>query len=438
MANEIEKVNGIAVADIEKINGKTDANIQALNGFEFTGSVTITEDMPCSAEYEYSVSTSKWSAAWLYRSGVKNKVLATYQDAANTNAIIEVLTLPGSDGATAGGNIAVGSSATFGAVHASYQAAVDTDPNTDNEAVVIHADNDDGNDGKVARAVVDAADESISFGTEVEFTSNAAHARVAHDKNRAGDFLIFWREGNPYPLYVRAGTTSGTTITLGTATRVKDDDGGSDMSGYYLNVKADPNNAGKYVLHYRTPTPDPDVVYCQVVTVSGTTVTFGAASAPGSDHGYNTTDAAVTWDNKTADKIHTCYSDINNSYYPTICAGTVDGTDITWGTPEVFESVYSETCSVSSDFFIANAGFAVREKGDSGARHTKVFAWTIDGTDYTMGTSHEASPNASTGGGSIAASPHAAGLHLLLYKDNSSTSPAYEGRLITYLHGGTY
>ena len=37
MANEIEKVNTIAIADIEKIMGKTDDNIEKLSGFEFTG-----------------------------------------------------------------------------------------------------------------------------------------------------------------------------------------------------------------------------------------------------------------------------------------------------------------------------------------------------------------------------------------------------------------
>ena len=37
MANEIEKLNSIAIADIEKVNGKTDANIEKFNAFEFTG-----------------------------------------------------------------------------------------------------------------------------------------------------------------------------------------------------------------------------------------------------------------------------------------------------------------------------------------------------------------------------------------------------------------
>jgi len=37
MANEIEKLNSIAIADIEKFNSKTDDNIEKINGFEFTG-----------------------------------------------------------------------------------------------------------------------------------------------------------------------------------------------------------------------------------------------------------------------------------------------------------------------------------------------------------------------------------------------------------------
>ena len=42
MANEIEKVNGIAIGDIQTVNGITDSNLQALNGFEFTVQEFIT------------------------------------------------------------------------------------------------------------------------------------------------------------------------------------------------------------------------------------------------------------------------------------------------------------------------------------------------------------------------------------------------------------
>ena len=42
MANEIEKVNSIAIGDIEKVSSRTDDNIQAINSLEFTGSSPYT------------------------------------------------------------------------------------------------------------------------------------------------------------------------------------------------------------------------------------------------------------------------------------------------------------------------------------------------------------------------------------------------------------
>jgi len=42
MANEIEKLNTIEIADIEKVNTLTDDNIENINTFEFTGSITYT------------------------------------------------------------------------------------------------------------------------------------------------------------------------------------------------------------------------------------------------------------------------------------------------------------------------------------------------------------------------------------------------------------
>ena len=37
MANQVAKINGIAIASIANINGITDANLAKLNGREFTG-----------------------------------------------------------------------------------------------------------------------------------------------------------------------------------------------------------------------------------------------------------------------------------------------------------------------------------------------------------------------------------------------------------------
>ena len=43
MANQVEKLNGIAITSIEKINGATDSNIEKINGLEFTGIVLVNQ-----------------------------------------------------------------------------------------------------------------------------------------------------------------------------------------------------------------------------------------------------------------------------------------------------------------------------------------------------------------------------------------------------------
>ena len=48
MANEVKKVNTIAIADIKNINTQTDANIKEFNGQEFAG---------------YSVTHPSWAGA---------------------------------------------------------------------------------------------------------------------------------------------------------------------------------------------------------------------------------------------------------------------------------------------------------------------------------------------------------------------------------------
>ena len=54
MANQVEKLNNIAVASIEKLNGLTDASMEKVNALEFTG-LTIASS--------YSVASATLSTA---------------------------------------------------------------------------------------------------------------------------------------------------------------------------------------------------------------------------------------------------------------------------------------------------------------------------------------------------------------------------------------
>ena len=426
MANAVEKVNNIAIADIEAVNGITDANLQALNGLEFTGSTTVTEAFPDSAEMASNQEAQRLYGGWLARSGVLNKVLISLNDnngkykliVANMNgtsapsiaSTTDFPTIPGADG------------------------AVDTDPNTDNEAVIAWTDGADNDDGKVARVTVDAAAESISYGSTVEFSSDASDSiQIAHDKVDAGRFMITWRDkgsdGSERRIYAIAGSTSGTTITLGSSVEVAD-------PGYSPGIAADPNNARKCIVKWQ----DNDSPYYQSYRIltadTARSITQGTIATD--DVGlYSIDSASITFDHKTANKVHTINQDRDNSHYPTLKGMTISGTDITLGTKETAESQAGvEGLNITSDYFIANAGTFMRERGSGAEDIDKCFAWTVDGTDYTVGTALDLTGTGASSRCAAVASPYTAGLHLMIYSEADSGD--MDLTLSTMLLGGSY
>ena len=431
MANAIEKVNGIAIADIQNINGITDDNLQALNGFEFTGATVVTEAFPYSAEMASNQEAQRMDGAWLARSGVLNKVLISINDNPGTNSQYKLI-VANMNGTSAP---SIASTTNFPtSAHRHYEGAVDTDPNTDNEAIIAWADNDDALDGKCARITVSASDESISFGSTVEFSSDAASTiRIAHDKVEAGRFMIVWQDrgsgGGERRIYAIAGSTSGTTITLGSSVEVAD-------PGYGCNISADPNNARKCIVKWQ----DNDSPYYQSyrILTADTSRNITQGTVASDDEGlYSIDSCGITFDHKTADKAHTIGQDRDNSHYPTLKGMTIDGTDITLGTKETAESQAGvEGLNITSDYFIANAGTFMRERGSGAEDIDKCFAWTVDGTDYTVGTALDLTGTGASSRCAAVASPYTAGLHLMIYSEADSGD--MDLTLSTMLLGGSY
>ena len=97
MANAIEKVNGIAIADIEAINGITDANLQALNGLEFTGAgpfITATGG---------SIATNGDYKVHTFAAGTNNFVVTGLGTDATYGNKVEFLIVAGGGGGGGGG-----------------------------------------------------------------------------------------------------------------------------------------------------------------------------------------------------------------------------------------------------------------------------------------------------------------------------------------------
>ena len=430
MANAVEKVNGIAAASIEKINGLTDANMQALNGLEFTGTTTQTEDIPYSSELTTNQEFYQMEASWLARSGTLTKVIVVGNADISSDDEYKfiVLTLNGTSAPS------VSSTTNFPAGAASNgQARVSCDPLDDNEGTIAYVDGDDSDNSKVAHFTIDPADESVTFGTPVQFCSGrATNIKIAHDMQEAGRFMVCFKDGADSDAYVTAGSTSGTTITLGTTAKISTttDDGSN------VQMAADPNNARKVCLMW-IDNASPYYSNFRIATAdTSRSLTLGTVATDDEDYYPNGDANCITWDKKTANKIHTIGFNRSSSHYVSLKGMTVDGTDLTLGTLETLESVAAgEGCSISSDYFIANAGMALRQRG-SGANNVEIYAWTVDGTDYTAGTNVNLSTHPSSSGNSIVASPYTAGLHLAAYQEHDGSQ--FELAASSHLLGGTY
>jgi len=207
-----------------------------------------------------------------------------------------------------------------------FAAAFDSN---EGKVVVAYADNSgSGIKGKAAVGTVNAANNSISFGSEVVFQD-------------------------------------------------------SEITGDQMDCVFDSSN-NKVVIFYtdtNNPSTDDRTGTAIVGTVSGTSISFGTKAAFESG---NTQEINACFDS-TNNKFVVTYRDADNSNYATAAVGTVSGTDISFGTPVVFNSA-GTTASISVDFD-ANAGKVVVVYQDSGdGAKGKAIVGTVSGTSISFGS----------------------------------------------------
>ena len=122
---------------------------------------------------------------------------------------------------------------------------------------------------------------------------------------------------------------------------------------------------------------------CRVVSISGTTPSFGAAA------NFNTGGVAyfdgqsIAFDSN-AGKFVVTYGDATNSVYGTAVVGTVSGTTITYGTPVVFKSdaVYTSCITFDSNANKMVIAFIDQNDGES----VNSIVGTVSGTAISFGS----------------------------------------------------
>jgi len=282
--------------------------------------------------------------------------------------------------------ISPGSDVTYSTANTSYN-DVAADPNDDTKVVVSY----DGTNQNGRARVGTVSGSSISFGTEVRFTSSVSSVYkpfIVFDKQTSGKFAIgFINNSTSYP-YIVIGSYSGTTLTFGTET-VTYSGGTSEMQ-----IAADPFNADKYVVGRR----DNSAGYLAVVTVSGTTPTIASYSTWTSPNGPEY--IVLACDNATENKL--VVGGTISSSSMKMHVGTISGTSITYGSEITFSSSNPyDTNSKTIAFNSAEDGnFAVAfldSSDDDGRVKTGQMAFSSTNSADFVGITDQAIADTATG-----------------------------------------
>ena len=273
-----------------------------------------------------------------------SKVVITYQDGNPGRAIVG--TVDPSDN-----SISFGSEATYDSTKgASGRIAYDV--NAQKHLIAYYDDDEDG------RAIVGTVSgTSISFGSSAEFeTQDTRTPNVIYDVN-AQKHLIFYAlllsGGSDTPAKVRVATISGTSVSFGTVATVSTSVVDHLAGAYDVNAQ-------KSALVYRDQTSSTSKA--RVATISGTDVSFGTEAEYDDS---NATNNDATYD-ASLQKIIFTFRDYGNSSKGSVKAGTISGTDITFGSTLVFEEGSTSYTSVIYDPDSGKNIVAFADGSDSG------------------------------------------------------------------------
>jgi hypothetical protein len=238
---------------------------------------------------------------------------------------------------------------------------------------VIIAYQDAGNSSYGTAVVGTVSGTSISFGTPVVFNASATYfPGIAYDTNAQKVVIAYTDNGNSNYGTAIVGTVSGTDISFGTAVVYE------SATAYYNNVAYDAN-AQKVVIVYQDA-GNANYGTSIVGTVSGTSISFGTAVI---------FESAVTYEpravyDSTAQKVIITYTDNGNSTYGTAIVGSISGTSISFGSPTVFDAV--TVADQWSAYDSTNNKIVIAYRNNDLNNYGRAVVGTVSGTNISFGT----------------------------------------------------
>jgi len=253
--------------------------------------------------------------------------------------------------------------------------AITYDSNSNRYVAVF---SDFGNSGYGTAVVVSVSGTTCSVGSSVVFSgsSKGTDISIAFDSN-ANKVLIAYRDqGNSNYGTAVVGTVdnSDNSISFGTPAVFE------SATAQYMGMDFD-SNANKFVIAYRD-SGNSGHGTAVVATISGTDVSFGTPVVFNAASNF-TDPTPVTFDSSN-NKVLISYRDSGNSNYGTSIVGTVSGTAISFGTEAVFESANSSVIGSAFDSSNNKVVIGYRDAGNSG--HGTAVVATISSTSVSFGT----------------------------------------------------
>jgi hypothetical protein len=141
------------------------------------------------------------------------------------------------------------------------------------------------------------------------------------------------------------------------------------------------SNSNKVVIAYQDA-GDSNKGKARVGTVNGTSISFGTEATWSTSNLYQGVNGVFDSSNN---KIVIVYRDSGNSSYGTAIIGTVSGTDITFGSPVVFNSANSFWFGIAFDSTNNKVVIAYRDQGNNSGYGSAIVG-TVSGTSISFGS----------------------------------------------------
>jgi hypothetical protein len=248
-----------------------------------------------------------------------------------------------------GTSISFGTAAVFESANTSDIGA--TFDSTNDKVVIAYRDI--GNSGFGTAVVGTVSGTSISFGTPVVFESastNPGRGSTTFDSVNSKVVIAYRDAGNSGFGTAIVGTVSGTSISFGTAVVFSSASTNNTVAVY-------DTASGKVAVMYRN---DGNSNYGTAIvgTVSGTSISFGTAVVFRS---ADVSEISATYDSTNSQIITAYQDDFFVTAYGTVRAATVSGTSISFGAAIVFESANTQRTSSVFDSTSNKAVIAYRD-----------------------------------------------------------------------------